>query len=140
MLLIKLESQDRLGTMAHEGEPMPNLAGVVQLLKKEQGRLTKELQGISAALAAFGKTYGKQTGTRGRLSAAARARIAAAQRARWAKVKATTNQSGNGAAGPKRTMSPAARKRIAAAQRARWAKVRAKANKGPQKQRPLKTG
>jgi hypothetical protein len=54
---------------------MANLAGVVQLLKKEQGRLTKELQGISAALAAFGKTYGKQTGTRGRLSAAARARI-----------------------------------------------------------------
>jgi len=34
---------------------MANLAGVVQLLKKEQGRLTKELQGISAALAAFGK-------------------------------------------------------------------------------------
>lgn len=45
---------------------MTDLAGVVQLLKKEQGRLTKELQGISAALAAFGKAYGKQTGTRGR--------------------------------------------------------------------------
>ena len=45
---------------------MANLAGVVQLLKKEHGRLTKELQGISAALAAFGKTYGKQTGTRGK--------------------------------------------------------------------------
>jgi hypothetical protein len=47
---------------------MANLAGVVQLLNKEHGRLTKELQGISAALAAFGKTYGKQTETR-RLSA-----------------------------------------------------------------------
>src|SRR5579864_4719270 len=104
---------------------MTNLAGVVQLLKKEQGRLTKELQGISAALAAFGKTYGKQTGTRGRLSAAARARIAAAQRARWAKVKASKNQSRNQAAAPKRAIPAAARKRMAVAQRARWAKVRA---------------
>ena len=43
---------------------MANLAGVVQLLKKEHGRLTKELQGISAALAAFGNAYGKRTGTR----------------------------------------------------------------------------
>jgi hypothetical protein len=65
---------------------MANLAGVVQLLKKEQGRLTKELQGISAALAAFGKAYGKQTGTRGRkrqLSATARKRISTRQKARW---------------------------------------------------------
>jgi hypothetical protein len=103
---------------------MANLAGVVQLLKKEHGRLTKELQGISAALAAFGQTYGKEAGTR-RLSAAARARIGAAQRARWAKVRASKTPSRNGAAAPKRTMSAAARKRIAAAQRARWAKVRA---------------
>ena len=105
---------------------MANLAGVVHLLKKEQSRLTKELQGISAALAAFGKSYGKQKGTRGRLSAAARARIAAAQRARWAKVRASKSQSGTGAAAPKRTMSAGARKRIAAAQRARWAKFKAK--------------
>jgi hypothetical protein len=103
---------------------MSNLAGIVQLLKKEQGRLTKELQGISAALAAFGKAYGKQTGTRGRLSAAARARIAAAQRARWAKVKASKKQGRNGTAAPKRTMSAAARKRITGAQRARWAKIK----------------
>jgi hypothetical protein len=103
---------------------MANLAGVVQLLKKEQGRLTKELHGISAALAAFGNTYGRQMGTR-RLSAAARARIAAAQRARWAKVRASKSTGRNGAAAPKRTMSAATRKRIAAAQRARWAKVRA---------------
>jgi len=103
---------------------MANLAGVVQLLKQEHGRLTKELQGISAALAAFGKSYGKQTGTR-RLSVAVRGRIAAAQRARWAKVRAGKSQSRNGAAVPKRTMSAAARKRIAAAQRARWAKIRA---------------
>ena len=104
---------------------MDNLAGVVRLLKKEQDRLTKELSGIGAALAAFGTAYGKQTGTRGRMSAAARARIAAAQRARWAKVKASKSNSRNGSAAPKRTMSAAARKRIAAAQRARWAKVRA---------------
>jgi len=104
---------------------MDHMTGVVRLLKKEQDRLTKELRGIGAALAAFGKTYGKQTGTRGRLSASARARIAAAQRARWAKVRASKSQSRNGAIAPKRTMSAAARKRIAAAQRARWAKVRA---------------
>ena len=103
---------------------MANLAGVVQFLKKEQDGLTKELHGISAALAAFGNAYGKQTGTRGRLSAAARARIGAAQRARWAKVRASKSASRDGAV-PKRTMSAAARKRIAAAQRARWAKVKA---------------
>ena len=101
---------------------MDNLAGVVQLLKKEQDRLTKELHGISAALAAFGKSYGKQTGTRGTLSAAARARIGAAQRARWAKFRGTAK------AVPvrgKRTLSAAARRKTAAAQRARWAKVKA---------------
>jgi hypothetical protein len=102
---------------------MANLAGVVQLLKKEHGRLTKELDGISAALAAFGNTYGRQMGTR-RLSAAARAKIAAAQRARWAKVRASKTGR-NGTAAPKRTISAAARKRMAAGQRARWAKVRA---------------
>jgi hypothetical protein len=104
---------------------MANLTGVVRLLKKEQDRLTKELRGIGAALAAFGKTYGKQTGARGRLSAAARARIGAAQRARWARVRASKSTGRNGTAAPKRTMSAAARKRIAAAQRARWAKVKA---------------
>ena len=123
--LIDPGSRGRLDTMHREGEHMANLDGVVQLLKKEQDRLTKELRGISAALAAFGKAYGKQTGTRGRLSAAARARIAAAQRARWAKVRASKSPSRNGTAAPKRTMSAAARKRIAAAQRARWAKVKA---------------
>jgi hypothetical protein len=105
---------------------MDNLAGVVRLLKKEQGRLTKELHGITAALAAFGKTYGKRTGTRERLSAAARARIAAAQRARWAKVR--ENAGGAKKVVPirgKRRLSAAARKKIAAAQRARWAKVKA---------------
>jgi len=103
---------------------MANLSGVVQMLKKEHGRLTKELRGVSAALAAFGNAYGKRTGTRGRLSVAARARIAAAQRARWAKVRAG-NKGKVVTMSKKRTLSAAARKRIAAAQKARWAKVRA---------------
>lgn len=102
---------------------MTHLGGVVQLLKKEHARLTIQLQGVSAALAAFGASYKSGSGTRGKISAAGRARIAAAQRARWAKVR---GRSSNVVTIPKRrTMSAAARKRIAAAQRARWAKVKA---------------
>lgn len=104
---------------------MSDIAGVVWLLKKEQDRLTKELHGIGAALAAFGQAYGKATGTR-KLSAAARARIATAQRARWAKVR--KNKEAPAKVVPirgKRTLSAAARKKIAVAQRARWAKVKA---------------
>ena len=103
------------------GNSMSNLAGVVRLLKREQDRLTRELRGIGAALAAFGKTYTKGTTTR-ILSQSARARIAAAQRARWAKVRETAK------AVPirgKRKLSASARRKIAAAQRARWAKVKA---------------
>jgi len=99
---------------------MSNLARVVRLLKKEQDRLTKELRGIGAALAAFGKAYGKGTGTR-RLSAAARARIAAAQRARWVRVRETAKVV---PIRGKRTLSATGRRKIAAAQRARWAKVK----------------
>jgi hypothetical protein len=103
---------------------MTNLNAVVRQLKKEHDRLTKELKGVVAAIAAFGAAYGKPGGTRGKISAAGRARIAAAQRARWAKTR-------NGKAAKvvpvpkKRTMSAAGRKKIAAAQRARWAKVKA---------------
>jgi hypothetical protein len=100
---------------------MSNLSGVVRLLKKEQDRLTKELRGIGTALAAFGKSYRKGTGTR-RLSASARARIAAAQKARWAKVRKTAKVV---PIRGKRTLSAAARRKIAAAQRARWARVKA---------------
>ena len=103
---------------------MSNLAGVVRLLKKEQHRLTRELRGIGAALAAFGHAYGKRTGTK--LSASARARIAAAQRARWAKLRANAGKSASVVPiRAKRTLSAAARRKIAAAQRARWAKVKA---------------
>lgn len=102
---------------------MTNLGGVVQLLRKEQDRLTKELKAIGAALSAFGETYAKGTAGRGKISAAGRARIAAAQRARWAKIKGT--HSSVVTMPKKRTMSAAGRRKIAAAQRARWAKVKA---------------
>ena len=104
---------------------MNNVTGVVQLLKKEQERLTKELRGIAAALAAFGNAYGTETGTR-KVSASARARMAAAQKARWAKAREASGTEKKVAGKvPKRVMSAAARKKIAAAQRARWAKVKA---------------
>jgi hypothetical protein len=104
---------------------MANMAGVVQQLKREHERLTKEIKGVAAALAAFGAAYGKRRGTR-RMSTAGRARIAAAQRARWAKIHGNGGQKKNMVVMPKkRTMSAGARKRIAAAQRTRWAKVKA---------------
>jgi hypothetical protein len=109
-----------------QGESMEQLDGVVRLLKAEHDRLSRQMQGISAALSAFGAAYGKPTRVRRKISAAGRARIAAAQRQRWAKLKGTSGQT-NGAIAPpkKRTMSASGRKRIAAAQRARWAKVKA---------------
>ena len=104
---------------------MTNLGGVVQALKKEHDRLSREIKAIGAALSAFGANYGKAPVLRGEISAAGRARIAAAQRTRWAKVKAK-DEKGNVVTMPRnRTMSAAARKKIAAAQRARWAKVKA---------------
>jgi hypothetical protein len=104
---------------------MSNETGIVQFLKKEQDRLTKELRGIGAALAAFGKAYGTETGTQ-KVSASARARMAAAQRARWAKAREASGAQKKGAGKvPKRVMSAAARKKIAAAQRVRWANAKA---------------
>ena len=103
---------------------MTKLAGVVRSLKKEHDRLTRELKGISAALSAFGASYGRNGGTR-RMSAAGRARIAAAQRVRWAKARSNGSKLNVVSMPKKRTLSPAARKKIAAAQRARWAKVKA---------------
>jgi hypothetical protein len=103
---------------------MTNLTGVVQMLKKEHDRLTKEVKAVGAALSAFGAEY-KRVRPRSGMSAAGRTRIAAAQRARWAKLKSKSDK-GNLAKVPKRrTMSASARRKIAAAQRARWAKVKA---------------
>jgi len=107
---------------------MTNLGGVIQILKKERDRLSKEIQAIGAALSAFTTEYGKGPATRGRMSAAGRARIVAAQKLRWARVKANAKAKTNGTSvitvPKKRTMSASARKKIAAAQRARWAKVK----------------
>lgn len=103
---------------------MANLGGVVELLKKEQVRLNRQLHAIGAALTAFGATYTNRSQTKKTLSAAGRARIAAAQRARWAKVRSNGQQK-TVVTMPKKTMSAAARKKIAAAQKARWAKVKA---------------
>jgi len=107
------------------GFQMTNLGGVVQMLKKEHDRLSKEMDAIRAALSAFGAAYSRGTARRGQISAAGKARIAAAQRARWAKVKAGAGKANVVAMPKKRTISASGRRRIAAAQRARWAKVKA---------------
>jgi len=113
-------------TIPREGgaSKMTNMGDIVGLLKKEHDRLSKQIQGISAALSAFGAAYGKQNGARGRMSAAGRERIAEAQRQRWAKLKAKNGKPNVVVMPTKRTMSAAARKKIAAAQRLRWAKVK----------------
>jgi hypothetical protein len=103
---------------------MTNMGDVVGLLKKEHDRLTMQIRGVSAALAAFGAAYGKGNGGRRKMSAAGRERIAEAQRQRWAKLKAKNGKPNVVAMPKKRTMSAAARKKIAAAQRLRWAKVK----------------
>jgi hypothetical protein len=105
---------------------MANLAGVVQQLRKERDQAATIVERLDAALSALnGASYGKRTGSRRRLSPAARARIASAQRAKWAKVRRDGGQKQNVVSMPKKkTMSAAARRKIAAAQRARWAKVK----------------
>ena len=108
---------------------MTNLGGVVKQLKKEHERLTREIKGVAAALAAFGAAYGKGSGTPSKISAAGRARIAAAQKARWAKVKREAAPSSSAAkvkrAKPKRKLSEAGRKAISEATKKRWALKRA---------------
>jgi hypothetical protein len=102
---------------------MTQLANVVKVLKNEHDRLSKQIQGISAALSAFGATYGNSTGTkRGKMSAEGRERIAAAQRLRWSKVKKAT-----GSTKKRKTMSAAAKKKISLAQKARWSKQKSSA-------------
>lgn len=104
---------------------MANLAGVVQLLRKERDQAAKTVERLEAALAALAGVA-TRTGTRRPISAAGRARIAAAQRARWAKTRGNGGRKHNVVSMPKKkTMSAAARRKIAAAQRARWAKVKA---------------
>jgi len=104
---------------------MTNLGGVVETLKKERDRLSREMKAVVAALSAFGAEYGKAVRPRSTMSASGRARIAAAQRARWAKVKGKSKSANVVKMPKKRVMSAASRRKIAAAQRARWAKVKA---------------
>jgi hypothetical protein len=104
---------------------MTNLDGVVQMLRKEHARLTKQITAITTALSAFGSTSATNGAGRRKISAAGRARIVAAQKARWAKARAGNKQANVVSMPKRRTLSPAARRRIAAAQRARWAKVKA---------------
>jgi hypothetical protein len=110
---------------AVEGEPMGNLSGVVEDLKKELKRAQHDVERFTAALAALGIS-----GSNGRrtLSASARKRISRAQKARWAKARNGSKPAAaktTGSAPAKRTMSASARRKIAAAQRKRWAKLKA---------------
>jgi hypothetical protein len=96
---------------------------IIALLKSEKDKVTRQLNGLNAALAAFAGTYKSGTSRpRRKMSAAARARISASQKARWAKARGQKVVS----IAPKRSrISPAGLARIRAAARARWAKVRA---------------
>ena len=121
---------------------MSTLDTLVRQLREEHARLSKQMQGVSAAMAAFGAAYEKPTGTRRKMSAAARERIAAAQRERWARVKAKKSgsveakQSGSVKATksrssvlefpPKRKLSAKALRNIRAAQKKRRAAEAAK--------------
>src|SRR5690242_16016888 len=96
---------------------------IIALLKSEKDKVTRQLNGLNAALAAFAGTY--KTGSsrpRRNMSAAARARISAAQKARWAKTKGHKVLP---IKAPKRHISAAGLARIRAATKARWARVRA---------------
>jgi hypothetical protein len=91
-------------------------------LKSEKDKVTRQLNGLNAALAAFAGTYKiGSSRPRRKMSAAARARISAAQKARWASRRGQKVVS----IAPKRHISAAGLARIRAAARARWAKVRA---------------
>jgi hypothetical protein len=100
---------------------MSVLNEVLLLLKKEEDRLQRELLGITAAIAAFGKTYVNGKGPQ-RLSAASRPRIAAAHGARWAKARKTRKIA---PIKSKRMLSAAVSQKVAGAKKARWAKAKA---------------
>jgi hypothetical protein len=111
--------------IAMKEDSMSGFGNIVQMLKQEQDRLTKQMEGVSAALSAFAAVYGKRSETRSRISAAGRARIAAAQKARWAKQREKKSNAKVVALPKRHGMSAEARKKIASAQRARWARIRA---------------
>lgn len=100
---------------------MSVLSAVLLSLKKEEERLQRELSGITAAIAAFGKAYVNGKSARS-LSAAGQPQIAAAQRARGAKARKTPKIVPMKS---KRTLSATVEKKVAAAQKARWPKAKA---------------
>jgi hypothetical protein len=100
---------------------MSVLNAVLLLLKKEEDRLQRELSGITAAIAAFGKAYVNGKSARS-LSAAGRPPIAAAQSARGPKARKTRKIV---SMKRKRTPSATIEKKVAAAQKSRWPKVKA---------------
>ena len=95
---------------------------VLRLLEKEEERLERELSGITAAIAAFGKTFVNGNEARS-LSSVGRARIAPANAARSPKARKTRKVV---PIESKRVLSRTAGKKVAAAQKAKSVKVRAK--------------
>lgn len=96
---------------------------ITALLKAERDKLTRQLKGLNAALAAFAGEYvdgASRPRSRRKLSGQALANIRAAQKARRERER----RASGGSRAPKRHISAAGRARIAAAARARWAKVR----------------
>jgi hypothetical protein len=72
---------------------MVTTRGIVEVLKTEHQRLSKQVEAIGAALSAFGAAYSdpkvqKSATKRKTMSAAARKKIGAGQKLRWAKIKA----------------------------------------------------
>lgn len=99
---------------------MSVLDAVLRLLKKEEEQLDRELSGITAAIAAFRKTYASGKGAPSR---SRRTRIAAGPKARSVKgqkkPKVVSIKS-------KPKLSAAAGKKAASTQKARSAKVKMK--------------
>lgn len=100
---------------------MSVLNAVLRLLKKEEEQLNRELTAITAAVAAFGKTYVNGTSARS-LSAGGRTPIGAPQKAQRAKARKTSKVIPMKS---KRTPSTVARKKVGAAEKARSAKTKA---------------
>ena len=100
---------------------MSVLNAVLLLLKKEEERLQRELSGITAAIAAFGKAYVSGKNARS-LSAAGQPQIATANRTRGEKARKTRKIVPMKS---KRTQSATVEKKVTAAPNARWAKVKA---------------
>jgi hypothetical protein len=104
---------------------MTKFRNIVKQLKKEHDRLTRQIQGVTAALSAFGAAYGSRAARKPKAVPQTEVGEAASK----GKKSANAKRSGKKSAGPgkpRRTMSAAARKKIAAAQRLRWAKIKGK--------------